>query len=398
MASRSRSGRRRVAAALFLTTLLASCQTEGGEPLPDTMPSESQTGTATGTSSAKSEGGPATFATREPTSMPDADSGRWAVIAGPSAELIPPFLHDGTATVTGRETYNPPSEQVEVTVDGTETLRHETPDGWLLDHAQMNTGWLAIAEHDDETGDYAVWLYDRDGSATLVTDGSAAPQRHVIPQISLDGSHLVWNETRADGHVCLNARHTGTGDVEVVHCAEDSREVRWPNLNDGRVVWSEVDQSGCSILYHMALGGQDPRAFGTECEGFQGATDGDLAVWTEARLDSSRLSWANVVGRDLSSGETVELGDGVAGSVTICEGRAYWKHQKPGATEVRSWRPGGDVAVVHESAENKGATTAPACADGWLSLGQTYTGPGTMTTEVITHAVGSQQQRPDPSD
>lgn len=312
---------------------------------------------------------------------------KWEVVAGPAEDLIPPFMSDGHRHVVGHEQLSPLQEKLVVSEGGQRLYTHEAPEGWLIDHARMSGKWLAVVEHDEDSGDFSVWLYTPGGDRERVTDAAAGPDRHLIPQISLSPERLLWTQTAGDGRSCVNVRTFEEPTTSTLRCADDGYTVMWPHLSASVATWAEVDDdSGCSQLRRLRLGGEErPESFGPPCEGFQGVAAPQFHVWVRAALDSPSLANADIYGQVVGTDEVVSLGEGSAGSLVVCEGRVLWTHQGRDTSEVRSWQPDEEVKVIYESPKDKYPTTAPMCSDGNVTIGRSYTGAGAMTQEALTH-------------
>ncbi|MEA3309746.1 MAG: hypothetical protein U9Q70_09585 [Chloroflexota bacterium] len=344
-----------------------------------------------------------------PTTIPTVDTvddlWEWTIVAGPSEEIQAGFDYDGEILIWRKWTTPAGRSQTQVVQSGgTVTDLHQGPPGWEVTGQVLDGGRVVIVEYEESQGDYNLWVYELEsGARTLLEQWGGEPKRHQIPMISLDGDRLAWLTTLDDGQSCIFIRNLATGtQFEAVCRPVDSNSVviapylRWPVLTYQLIELAVDSDSDCRNIYTLRLpdGRPQPHVV-TECEGFSGAADETVLVWTEMRSETA-FPWKVPlygVGRD---GQVVKLGVAGAGSVAICEGRAYWKKECSNCPdEIRSWVPGEPVKVLYRSPDVQGesyatgisyATTLPRCHGSWVSLERTggrHDTPGSPDTILI---------------
>jgi len=292
------------------------------------------------------------------------------VIAGPSDYIAPTSDFDGKVLIRG-ESWSQPEIQLVQVGDEEPWELHQALSGWVINDAQVAEGRVVLVEFDSKDGDYHLWVYDPgSGERTLLEEWGGEPYRHQVPLISLDGHRLAWSTTLDDGRSCIRIRGLEEGTQFDAVCSPDDATVldrpylRWPELTY-RSEATDADP-GCRTIYTLQLPDGQPQPHGvTACEGFQGAADETMLVWTELRSGTAYPWKVPIYGKG-PDGQTVKLGDASAGSVAVCEGRAYWKTECSNCPdEIRSWVPGGPVEVIYRSPDVKGVssyiTSLPRC-------------------------------------
>ena len=325
----------------------------------------------------------------------------WTVIAGPSDEIQAGFDYDGEVLIWRRWTTPAGQSQTQVVQIGDEVHDlHQGPPGWEVTGHRVDGGLVVIVEYEELHGDYHLWVYDLgSGKRTLLEEWGGEPYRHQVPLISLDGHRLAWSTTPDDGRSCIRIRNLEEGtQFDAVCSPDDSIVLVWPCLRWPVLTYrsEELDtDSSCRTIYtlHLPDGQPQPHQV-TECDGFRGAADETVLVWTEMPEGCEYPSAVPIYGEGLD-GRIVRLGVASAGSVAVCEGRAYWKWEAelsagihPG--EIRSWVPGGPVEVIYRSPDVQGessyATTLPRCNGSWVAIERTggrHDAPGSPDTILV---------------
>jgi len=295
----------------------------------------------------------------------------WTVIAGPSEYIAPNADFDGEVLIWGK-TWSWPEGETQVVRMGDEVRDlHRAPPQWRINDAQVDEGRVVLVEFEAERGDYHLWVYDlKSGERTLLEEWGGEPHRHQVPLIALDGHRLAWSTTRDEGRSCIRIRNLETGHQFDAVCSPDTSTVldwpylRWPVLT--YQLEELASDPSCRTIYtlHLLDGEPQPHEV-TECHGFQGAADETVLAWTELR-SGTPYPWKVPIYGEGPDGRIVKLGVASAGSVAVCEGRAYWETECSNCPdEIRSWVPGGPVEVIYRSPDVEGvssyATTLPLC-------------------------------------
>lgn len=299
----------------------------------------------------------------------------WNVVAGPSTEIAPTADFDGNI-LTWMKTAGWPEPQTQmIKVNGELRDLHEGEPGWMITHADVDNGTVVLVEYEQDHGDYHIWVNDLStGEKTLLEEWGGAPERHVIPQIGLDGDWLTWNSSIDDDVICVYVQNLRSGDrINPVCSPKPNVHIGWVYLRWPVLTYTESRNSGseCHTIYTISLPDGKPQLHGLkDCLGYQGAADKTITVWTEA-APGANLWRVPVYGE--SDGEIFELGQGAAGSVAVCGGRAYWLRSLGGHPgEILSWAPGNAVEVIYRSPDegsDKGyATTKPVCDGSWVLI------------------------------
>ena len=305
----------------------------------------------------------------------------WEVVAGGEVLVGPPVAYDGETLV---HMYG--DDLVVTTPTGVWT--HSSPQiGWLLDDAALGDGFVVYVEHEERDGDYALGLIDlASGAETTLEEWGGAPDRHLIPQISVDGHTIAWTTSLDDGRSCVRLLDVAADTTTDVVCTSDSTEfVGWPHLRE-RTLTYQLGRGGadpCPALHQLDVDSDEvPEPLpNRDCRGFQGASSAATSAWFEFDPASGDPFRSPVKG--VLDGEIVQLGAGGAGSLTVCGGYFYWRSETRDHSEIRRWRPGTDVEVVYRSPEDWFPTTLPTCSGEWVAIDRVYTGVGETIHEVL---------------
>lgn len=342
-----------------------------------------------------------------PTPLPQADIvddlWEWRSLAGPSDDIAPSSDFDGEVLTWGK-TWSQPEVQLVQVGESTWEL-HQAPPGWLINDVQITDGRIVLVEFNEKDGDYNLWVYEvASGERTLLEAWAGEPHRHQVPLIAPDGHRLAWSTTLKDGRSCLRIRDLNNGTQFDAICSHDDSEVldwpylRWPILTYQKQIVAEDSQ--CRTLHTLELPDGEPQPHAvTECEGFQGAADEDVIVWTEMPADTSR-PWRVPIYGQAPEGEVVHLGLASAGSVAVCEGRAYWQTKCSNCPdEIRSWVPGKPVEVIYRSPDEEDVRTyihtLPMCHNSLVMIqraGGLHNAPGSPDEILSAWRPGSTEE------
>jgi hypothetical protein len=299
----------------------------------------------------------------------------WSVVAGPSTEISPDADFDGNVLTWMKTAGWPESQTQMVKVNGKLRELHKSEPGWMITHADVDNGRVVLVEYEPDRGDYHIWVYDLSkGGRTLVEEWGGAPERHVIPQVGLDGDWLTWNTSIDEDEICAYVQNLKSGDrINPVCSPKPEVHIGWVYLRWPVLTYTESTDTGseCRTIYTISLPDGEPQRRGLEdCFGYQGAGDKTITVWTEA-APSANLWGVPVYGE--SDGEILELGQGAAGSVAVCGERAFWLRSLGGHPgEILSWTPGNPVEVIYRSPDEgndkRYATTKPVCDGSWALI------------------------------
>lgn len=270
------------------------------------------------------------------------------------------------------------------------SLLHPQPGGdWLIDFAEVADGWVAIAEHDEDSKAARLWLYDlAAGDRSLLVERDGSDGAAGILEISLDAGGLAWNEPTEDGGSCVRVLARGSRDSEVASCSPSGTTMGRVFLRGPVLSWIEYG-GDCSKAYSMVLHqGDAVQVDNGECAAFQVVSDRDTTVWFEFQPGSPHVTEQRLWGLD-AAGEQVPLGVGAPGSATLCDGRAYWKREPTSGDdqrrELRAWDGLGDLEVVYRSpSQDLAVTSLPTCRGDRLMVARTFTGVGDSFEEILS--------------
>ncbi len=334
--------------------------------------------------------------TPTPTPLPQADIvdnlWEWVRVAGPS-KYIMGSESDGEFAVWEELWSQPAVLMIQEGDDGREL--HQAPAGWHINDARITEEWVVLVEFDEADGDYNLWAYElAGGGRTLLESWAGEPYQHQVPLIAPDGQRLAWSTTLENGRSCLRIGDLAEDTQFDAICSHDDSEVldwpylRWPILTYQKQV---VDpDAGCRTIYTLELPDGEPRSHANRaCEGFRGAADEALVVWTEMSAETSTPWRVPIYGQE-PEGEMVNLGLASAGAVAVCEGRAYWLTKCSNCPdEFKSWMPGEPVEVIYRSPDEEGVRTyihtRPHCHGRLVAMGRTEILRGTseLLAEIL---------------
>ena len=309
----------------------------------------------------------------------------WGIIAGPSEDIRPGFDFDGDSLVFQQRT-DLGEETLMVARNGIAREVHRTPRGWSINDALLDSGRLALVEFAEADGSYRVWVYDLDDTVDplLIEEGGATSGPFYVPLISHNAGYLAWTAIR-DGQSCVVVRDLGEGTQLDVACVSyPARLLDWPTLRWPYLSYTLIDQSIepiCRELVVADLPTGTPVSYGsTGCRVHSGAADSEVVAWTEEPEPDlfegeAAYNFFSVAVNGLEpDGAVASLGTGVAGSLTVCEGRAYWLFNPSDADEgeIRAWTPGRPVEVIYRSPDQgdyrRYATSKPHCIGGIVTV------------------------------
>lgn len=311
----------------------------------------------------------------------------WQVLADSDDGGYAPAAYDGQRLVYG--SHRQGNETIMIQQGGTPDELHRTEDPWLLDDFQFGDGVVAVVEHEDDHGDYRVWLYSLERrDRKVVTEWDEKSFRHAIPQISLDHGSLVFNETVSENRSCLRRYDVASEEIEDLRC-EEGVHIGWPYVRDGvisyRLSFSDDDHpEGCRTTVTSTPGAGTQEYEVNKCWPYNIAADGQVTVWSELRPGAGWVDHAPVYGAGPDG--TVSLGQGELGSQIVCEGRAFWSQTGPAGRQIRSWAPGGPIEVIHELPDERPIVSILRCVDGWITFVRAPAVPD-VSEDVVTALV-----------
>ncbi len=296
----------------------------------------------------------------------------WSVVAGPSPALVPPAVFDGEVLVFSVS--EPIGEVVYRSVSG----GGATP----LTDADVRTsvGTIAMGEEriaallaKPQEEKYEIHIWETDGTPSWIIEG---PLSDVSPWgFAFSDGTLLLSET-VDGASCLTARG-GRNDRLVLHCEDDGLVIDRVAGTAGYASYVAYDPRGCGNLVGLSMNdGAVTRWPSSECALHSGIATSHMAVWEDQPQPDAEgtADYFNspIWGAEADK-EPVSLGRGLAGSVSMCSGTAYWKSTNDDALdEIRMWRPGQPVSVIYRSPDLSSgiayATTRPVCVGGNLLI------------------------------
>ena len=243
--------------------------------------------------------------------------------------------------------------------------RFDPGPGWIVQEIVANEGEaVAVVSNDSTLQARIVALGDSTQSPNELWSAKG-----FIPDLSVADGDFFQTVLDADGLFCVSK----LANPEHLFCDPDNRIGRL-GANESTLSWIAIrPDSECVALQRWSLNDSaEPEAVQTPADHcvFAGAAKEDLAGWSLVpEPDASGYIDYSAVDLYGSTGaETISLGVGSAGSMTICNESLVWEHTRPdGTNELRVWRGSGEPETIYispDSGEGKRySTSKPFCTN-----------------------------------
>lgn len=299
----------------------------------------------------------------------DVETSVWSVIAGPDERISGVAMSQDWVALTIADANG---EQVIATSRHGEANRYHSPDrGWLIQSVAFTTDRVLAVDANGASGEVRIVELSDQGQAVNVLWRSS----YFDPGLVAVGDTFFHLQMSEDGLFCI----TRLGAASNSFCNADGTISRLAVVDGSLVSFVQfpVDQpnqqAACGSIYVLDLVASDPpvstEALSSGCV-LAGQANGAVSAWSEVPEpdQTGRVNYQAVQIGAHDGSEFVELGLGLAGSVTLCGDEVLWTHSSgANPSEIRSWRPGGEVNTIYVSPDEgdgfRYATTRPFCSN-----------------------------------
>lgn len=198
-----------------------------------------------------------------------------------------------------------------------------------------------------------------DGQNSSSTMWDAVSQGSEFSELAMVGDTLFFVRTDPGPVRCLVAVDPRVvdpvGDGYDVHCLQEGARFGWlESAGDGTLsfqTWAQGDD--CATLHRLRAGESVPELVEVDGCVSRGVASSRLAAWTEEPVpdEDGSSNWFEVDVRAQVGEEVVDLGTGIAGTATWCQGGVYWNVEstRDEPAHIRRWFPGGPIEVVRSA-------------------------------------------------
>ncbi|MFC6343757.1 hypothetical protein ACFP8W_17360, partial [Nocardioides hankookensis] len=268
-----------------------------------------------------------------------------------------------------------------VTSSGTATA---TP-GWQVSDTLLDDDWAVVVLQDEQE--------QRPGRATVTNLESGKAYelngRSDVPTTNggtwaLGDDRLV-HATYDRGAYCLAEVDLASQKSTVAWCAPKRQGFNAAHVTDAGISVLSFDDSQPSCRTVVTIDGGDAVPFTgpADCKAWEGLVTDDGAVWSTIPREQ-RIEEAEYVAR-VGDGY-FDLGPGVAGSLTECDGAAYFVRDpevKGGPAALMRWTSDDGLSVVYESPKGQAFVEAPRCGGDTMTLtARTSSGDQQVTADL----------------
>jgi hypothetical protein len=273
------------------------------------------------------------------------------------------------------------------------TLRPTTP-GRTIGAVAVAEPYVVWSDYTAEATSPTLHVLDaRSGEATTVDGRPGVAEPGAPPTFALHDHRLAYTTQDVGSTSCLVLLDLRTWRSSTVHCTDrDDQGVGDPTLTAHGLAAITFDprvgRRGCARpLFTRRPGAEplEPVPGSSTCWATTALVGPDFVAWDDQRPRSPDLADL-LVHTDADGTRALPRGD--AGTLTLCGEWIYWTSwpRTGERTEVRRWRPGADIEVVHRSpSADAGTLTAPQCHGDRLTFTRTVFSRGSQ--ELLTAAI-----------
>ena len=377
-----------VAGATALVLALAACSSsDGSDDEPDAGP--------TPTPSASSSSPPASSATPSPSeSTAQGGTADAPAAATPRTDLLDWQPVDGsvddTVTRAGDWTLAVTDDgstwRLEETSGGTTSSGRVTANpGWQVSDALLDDDWAVVVLQDEQEQrpSRATVTNLETGKAYELNGRSDAPT--TTGGTWALGDDTLLHATYDAGAYCLAEVDLASQRSTVAWCAPKRQGFNAAHITEAGTSVLSYDDSRPSCRTVVAIDGGQAVPFPgtTACKAWEGLLTDDGAVWSTIPREQ-RIEEAEYVAR-VGDGY-FDLGPGVAGSLTECDGATYFVRDpqtKGGPAALMRWTGDDGLSVVYESPKGQAFLEAPRCGGETMTLtARTSSGDEQVTADL----------------
>lgn len=193
-------------------------------------------------------------------------------------------------------------------------------------------------------------------------------------RMNIGKTHLIWHTfDQSKKETCVRTYNLETEETQTLDCFDEHYDFYEAQLTWPWVIYSyhqqRDDDTWCGMAQRKNLETGEQELWGDEsCFVFQAAGGENFVIWSELKpqKDGTDYHRAQMYGRD-QDGKIWDLGLGTAGSIQVCNERAYWM-VGTGINEVRTWKPGESIKVIYRAPSENYASFTLRCVGDVVSL------------------------------
>lgn len=256
-------------------------------------------------------------------------------------------------------------------IEGAQTQRIRPPRGLRVSTSLLDEDYAVIVSQDpNETKPAAATIVDLASGQTRTVDGSSELATLSGGGWTMGQGRLFYPTTGRDDAYCLAEFDLASGDAQTTYCAEPRTGFNQVRITpEGLSLLSFDDaQPSCRTVLSVGEAGMEPFLGVPQCQGWEGMLMPEGAIWSvvedENSIEAGRF-------RARVGDGYYDLGSGLTGSLTYCDGAAYFSRNQEsdtGPARLMRW-DGTSLAVVMEEGEGgPSQMSAPRCGGGAITI------------------------------